>query len=180
MQDTFWWIFLDNFEVHYYYAIILFKFEVVGHTYLCVCLSVTFIFLVKQESPLAWTQEAYRPPCSEYSFCCPILADRPCWTPPPASDLTPPQYWPPPLLTWPTPPCPPGYWPPLPPPAGLTWPPLPAGQTWPPPAGVDKLTKWNYYLPVVLRTRAVINSPFWESLTVFTLQYLEIILCYLT
>ena len=27
---------------------------------------------------------------------------------------------------------------------------------WVPPLGVDKLTKWNYYLPVVLRTRAVI------------------------
>ena len=27
---------------------------------------------------------------------------------------------------------------------------------WVPPLGVDKLTRWNYYLPVVLRTRAVI------------------------
>ena len=25
--------------------------------------------ILKQESPPAWTQEAYRPPCSEYSFC---------------------------------------------------------------------------------------------------------------
>ena len=25
--------------------------------------------IMKQESPPAWTQEAYRPPCSEYSFC---------------------------------------------------------------------------------------------------------------
>ena len=25
-----------------------------------------------QESPPAWTQQAYRPPCFEYSFCCPI------------------------------------------------------------------------------------------------------------
>ena len=33
--------------------------------------------LGKQESPPAWTQEAYRPPCSEYSFCCPT------WVPPP-------------------------------------------------------------------------------------------------
>ena len=32
---------------------------------------------MKQESPPAWTQEAYRPPCSEYSFCCPT------WVPPP-------------------------------------------------------------------------------------------------
>ena len=28
----------------------------------------------------------------------------------------------------------------------------------PPPPGVNKLTKWNYYLPVVLRTRAVIKA----------------------
>ena len=27
--------------------------------------------IFKQESPPAWTQEAYRLPCSEYSFCCP-------------------------------------------------------------------------------------------------------------
>ena len=32
---------------------------------------------MKTKSPPAWTQEAYRPPCSEYSFCCPI------WVPPP-------------------------------------------------------------------------------------------------
>ena len=30
----------------------------------------------KQESPPAWTQEAYRPPCSKYSLCCPN------WVPP--------------------------------------------------------------------------------------------------
>ena len=34
--------------------------------------------ILQQESPPAWTQEAYRPPCSEYSFCCPT------WVPPPA------------------------------------------------------------------------------------------------
>ena len=39
-------------------------------------------FGYKQESPPAWTQEAYHPPCSEYSFCCPN------WVLPP-------------LLTWP-------------------------------------------------------------------------------
>ena len=40
----------------------------------------------RQESP-AWTQEAYRPPCSEYSFCCPnwVLTGRA----------------PPHILTWP-------------------------------------------------------------------------------
>ena len=43
---------------------------------------------IKQESPPAWTQEAYRPPCSKYSFCCQDLAGRgytarwylPIWT----------------------------------------------------------------------------------------------------
>ena len=68
----------------------------------------------KQESPPAWTQEAYRPPCSEYSFCCPILAgpppprldwppgwtDPPHWTDPPPAGLTPPPSWTdPPLWT---------------------------------------------------------------------------------
>ena len=38
---------------------------------------------LKQESPPAWTQEAYRPLCREYSFCCPN------WVPPPL------------VLTWP-------------------------------------------------------------------------------
>ena len=38
-----------------------------------------------QESPPAWTQEAYRPPCSKYSLCCPN------WVPLPGY---------PPILTW--------------------------------------------------------------------------------
>ena len=65
------------------------------------------------------------------------MADPPHWL-----DLTPP---------------PPSAGPDPPPPAGWTWPPLPpVGWTWPsPPPGVDWQTKWNYYLPVVLRTRAV-------------------------
>ena len=51
-----------------------------------------------QESPPAWTQEAYRPLCSEYSFCCPILADPPS---------TPRLDWPDPPPDWtdPPPPC---------------------------------------------------------------------------
>ena len=40
----------------------------------------------KQESPPAWTQEAYRPPCSKYSFCCPTRVPPPhqglAWYPP--------------------------------------------------------------------------------------------------
>ena len=162
----------------------------------------------KQESPPAWTQEAYRPPCSEYSFCCPT------WVPP--QQGTPPS-WPGRGGTWPgypparVPPLWPGYplagYPPgqgtprqgtpqpgspqqgtplagpgrVPPQLDLTrvpppWPGYPPSWTWQgtPPAApwhsgkcckalwdmgtppVNKLTKWNYYLPVVLRTRAVI------------------------
>ena len=37
---------------------------------------VCFHFFIKQESPPAWTQEAYCPPCIEHSFCCPN------WVPP--------------------------------------------------------------------------------------------------
>ena len=220
----------------------------------------------EQESPPAWTQEAYRPPCSEYSFCCPTWVPPPSRVPPhpdlaggggvPDQGTPPPGYpphpdlaggvpdqgtpparvpphpdlagggtwpgypparvpphpdlaggtWPgtppagypprpgypprldlagyppagpdpplPPSWTWPTPPRldlthpspPAGPDPPLPP--SWTWPtppprldlthPSPPGWTWPappPPPGVDWQTKWNYYLPVVLRTRAVI------------------------
>ena len=37
------------------------------------------VTIIKQESPPAWTQEAYRPPCSEYSFCCPTRVRYPPW-----------------------------------------------------------------------------------------------------
>ena len=47
-------------------------------------------------------------------------------------------------------PGPPGGVPDRVPPRGVPGPPLP-------PPGVDRQTKWNYYLPVVLRTRAVIR-----------------------
>ena len=80
----------------------------------------------QQESHPAWTQEAYRPPCSEYSFCCPILAAPPGW-------LTPPPGWPPPQLTD----TPPG---------------------WPPPCEQTDRHVSKHYLPVVLRTRAVMNA----------------------
>ena len=103
------------------------------------------------------------------------------WPPPPAGprppphwlDLTPPASWTcPPPLPPPAGPDPPGWtWPTPLPPAGWTWPP-PAGPDPPPcqldltpprldqdpPPPVNKLTKWNYYLPVVLRTRAVISK----------------------
>ena len=44
---------------------------------------------LKQESPPAWTQEAYRPPCSEYSFCCPTWVPPPGRVPPPPSRVPP-------------------------------------------------------------------------------------------
>ena len=68
------------------------------------------------------------------------------WPPPPAGPDPPPVGW----LTWPPPP--PHRLTDLTPPAGPD--PPPPGWTDPPP-GVDRQTKWNYYLPVVLRTRAV-------------------------
>ena len=59
----------------------------------------------QQESPPAWTQEAYRPPCSKYSLCCPN------WVPPPRPGYPPQPGYPPGQGT----PLPrPGY----PPPAG--------------------------------------------------------------
>ena len=128
--------------------------------------------IYKQESPPVWTQEAYHPPCSEYSFCCSILAETPPtdWPPPQLADpphWTDPHSWTDPPPSWTDPPW--LDWPPL---AGLTppcldWPPLaglnpptwtdPLWLDWPPP-GVNKLTKWNYYLPIVLRTRAVTSQ----------------------
>ena len=70
---------------------------------------ISLYFYVKQERPPAWTQEAYRPPCSKYSICCPN------WVPSPCPDLAG-GY-----LTW-VPPCrvPPGRVPPsrVHPPAG--------------------------------------------------------------
>ena len=117
----------------------------------------------------------------------PPLADwpdpPPGWTwPPPCrlTDLIPPANWtwPPPSADWPDPPqldlTPPPIGSPdlippqldLTPPQSADWPDPPPGWTWPPPRQltwpdpppVDKLTKWNYYLPVVLRTRAVISE----------------------
>ena len=95
-----------------------------------------------QESPPAWTQEAYHPPCSEYSFCCPIrvpprggtwpgyprgeVPDR--GTPRGGPDLGTPQGG---YLTW-VPPRgvrDPGYLTWVPP--GGTWPGYPQGGNWP-------------------------------------------------
>ena len=106
----------------------------------------------RQESPPAWTQEAYRPLCSKYSLCCPN------WVPPGGVPGTPPS-------TPPVPPLggtryPPGY-PPGGVPGGVSGTP-PGGVPGPPP-GVDRQTKWNYYLPVVLRTRAVKIETTWMA-----------------
>ena len=91
---------------------------------------------VEQESPPAWTQEAYRPPCSKYSLCCPVLADPPPAGWPPRWLTPPPSGWPPRWLTpLPLVADPPGSWtwpPPLagPDPPGWLTPPTPSG--WPP------------------------------------------------
>ena len=135
----------------------------------------------EQESPPAWTQEEYRPPCSKYSLCCPNWippwqgtppAPQPGYPPgqgtplgrvPPSPARVPPRPGYPPARVPPRPGYPP--WPGYPP--SWTWQGTPPAAPWhsgkcckalwdtgiPP---VDKLTKWNYYLPVVLRTRAVI------------------------
>ena len=156
----------------------------------------------EQESPPAWTQEAYRPLCSKYSLCCPN------WVPPrggypvryhPGGVPGPPPRGGTRSGTPPGVPRPPppgggagGY--PEPPPGGVPGP--PRGGTWsgtprggtrtppggyldtpggvpgqvPPPGGypdppspplwTDKHL-WKQYLPVVLRTRAVIIWFMW-------------------
>ena len=70
--------------------------------------------MAKQESPPAWTQEAYRPPCSEYSFCCPT------WVPPPQGGT----------------PTPPGGYPVRYPPQGVPGPPPGGVPSQVPPQGV--------------------------------------------
>ena len=113
-------------------------------------------------------QEAYRPPCSEYSFCCPT------WVPPPDLGGVPDQGTPPARVPpWPGYPPQPGYppgqgtpppgyppgwtWQGTPPPPSWTWLGTPPAAPWhsgkcckalwdmgtPPPPGVNKLTKWN-------------------------------------
>ena len=82
------------------------------HGLLKKCSQVVFLSK-KQESPPAWTQEAYYPPCSEYSFWCSN------WVPP--QQGTPPARYPP----WAGyPPDGPGR---VPPPAGPGRVPLPPG-----------------------------------------------------
>ena len=111
--------------------------------------------IFKQDSPPAWTQEAYRPPCSKYSLCCPN------WVPPPRPGYPPSQG------------TPPGYPPGQGTPPSWTWqgtppPRLPhdilgnvakhCGIWVPPPLWTDRLMDRHvskHYLPVVLRTRAV-------------------------
>ena len=89
----------------------------------------------KQESPPAWTQEAYRPPCSK-SLAGGYLPwgtlFPPTW---PGRGVPTLRYpLPRPDLAWGVPTL--GY-----PPSG------PGKGTYPPPPGVDRLTNWNYYLP---------------------------------
>ena len=73
-----------------------------------------------------------------------------------------------------------GTWPGYPPggvpdpgtPRGGTWPGYPPGGVPGPPLppGVDRQTKWNYYLPVVLRTRAVISHQLVQSVLRYQLR----------
>ena len=89
--------------------------------FLCECQKVWKVHLfLQQESPPAWTQEAYHLPCSEYSFCCPILA-----APPP--QLTPPS-WLTPRPTDPPADCPPQL-------SQVTDPPPAESADWGPPPG---------------------------------------------
>ena len=136
-------------------------------------------------------QEAYRPPCSKYSLCCPNWVPPQSWpgggyltwVPPwqgtpwqgPPSRVPPQQGTPrqgPPWQGTPQQGTPqqgtlPGWV--LPPPAGpgrVLPPPMAASwhsgkcckALWDmgTPPGVNKLTKWNYYLPIILCTWAVI------------------------
>ena len=73
---------------------------------------------LNQEGPPGWTQEAYRPPCSEYSFCCPNWV--PPWQGTPRPDLAGGRGYPTwvPPLTWP------GGYPTWVPPAGYPHPDL--------------------------------------------------------
>ena len=108
----------------------------------------------KQESPPAWTQEAYHPPCSEYSFCCPTRVPPPggrgyLTRVPPGGYLTrvPPQGGVPDPGTPGGSSTPGGTWPGYPPggglgtPGGGSWPRYPPwGGTWPGyPGGVPDL-----------------------------------------
>ena len=99
---------------------------------------------IKQESPPAWTLEAYRPLCSKYSLCCPN------WIPPPGGGYPdPPRSGTPPR----------GGTRSGTPPGGVRVPPRGGGVPGqvPPPLWTDKHL-WKQYLPVLLRTRAVMNE----------------------
>ena len=50
--------------------------------------------LIKQGSPPAWTQEAYRPPLIKYSMCCPVRGGGGIpWAGTPLAGVTPFQTW---------------------------------------------------------------------------------------
>ena len=128
----------------------------------------------QQESPPAWTQEAYQPQCNKHSICCPILGSTYLGQGAPTLGYPPPDLagggtycgrylpWPggtylgwgvPTLaggyLPWGTPilTCPGGYLPwgsPI-----WTWPGYPH-PVW---------TDWKHYLPPILQMRLVIKTP---------------------
>ena len=83
------------------------------------------------------------------------------------------------LAGYPPPPAGPGRVPPPPPPGVCPmafWEMLQSimGYGYPPSPGVDKLTKWNYYLPVVLRTRAVITGESTKISTRMLLNFVDL------
>ena len=142
--------------------------------------------VAKQESPPAWTQEAYRLPCSEYSFCCsnwvppgrvpphpdlawgvPYLGNPPGRVPPSWPGLGGYPYWGIPYLGTPPGVCPIAFWVMLQSIVGYGYPPVDRQiDGW-----MDRHVS-KHYLPVVLRTRAVIIGwrplrgwrPLWEIL----------------
>ena len=106
----------NEYDVSFNAHSAMLKFHILNLTYM------------SQESPPAWTQEAYRPPCSKYSLCCPN------WVPPRAG--YPPNKGTPPARVPPQPGYPPGQGTPparVPPGQGTPlWPGYPPGQGTPP------------------------------------------------
>ena len=134
---------------------------------------IAFQTLQRQESPPAWTQEAYCPPRSHGK--CLLFKGGVLWIPPQTWDGVPPQTWdgvPPHLdLGWGTPPGPGMGYPPtwtwdgVPPPT-WTWDGTPLPRTemgyppypdlrWDTPPPPQMWTDWNYYLPPSFGWRAV-------------------------
>ena len=189
--STFFVILCFHYSLFILFALLLFFFSTSRNTIVHWILSsvlkdsclVTkcFYFKYQQESPPAWTQEAYHPPCSKYSLCCPILADPP----PPLADWPPPrQDWPHP--SWTDPPPPAGLTPPSwtdPPPPRLDWPtPTPGWVGWLiPPLWTDRQTRVKT-LPSRRTTYAGGNIKLcmWRNFDAFMLKYIVLLFWLMT